>query len=216
MGRNALPVMVLLMATVGVVVEVLLDQLPARIRDWQLDLRGFRFSPLVVIVVCAVLSPSLWRLPALLRPGQPSGQAQAQAWFERALETVAAEGHGSRPNIAAEGYTIYLDPQQHRITYLTSAADVGTADDFVAQGYDIVLLGSGMYSRFYANPAAFADQVAAYDTFFKGSLDTLSFASRRDPLSFVGGGAKVHAFFLTERAKAFRAGAEQLAAVSMP
>jgi hypothetical protein len=214
MGRNALPVMVLLMAAAGIAVDVLSDRLPSKLRDWRLGLRGLGLSPMAIGIMGVVLWPSLVR--ALLRSAHPSGQAKAQAWFNRALERSAGQSQRSLPNIAAEGYTIYLDPQQHRITYLTSAADVGTVDDFVAQGYDIVLLGSGMYGRFYANPSIFADRVAAYGTFFKGSLDRLSFDPPRDPLSFVGGGGKVHAFFLTERAKAFKADAEKLTALSVP
>ena len=70
-----------------------------------------------------------------------------------------------------------------------------------AQGVDMVILGSGMFHRFYDNPPAFARQIGVYDAFFEEIPDLLAFESAYDPLAFRAGGLQVYVFFLTERAK---------------
>lgn len=210
MDRNVLPVMVLLIAASGITVEAILGWLPSRIREWRLG-RGQRWlSPVAIGLMCIPLWPSVQRLPALLLPASPSGQAQAQAWFDRATEMPTSASLLSGLDIAAEGYTIYLDPQPHRIKYVTAISDIGTPEECAAQGYDIVLLGSGMFGRFYANPDAFAGQVEVYEAFLKGPLlERLDFESPGDPLSFVDGGGQVTVFFLTEQASQFKAEMEK-------
>jgi hypothetical protein len=206
MGRNALPLMVLLIAGAGTTVDTALALLPARVRGWQVGIRRARLSPVAVALACIPLFPALSDLPTLLQPPQPSGQARAQAWFDSALSTGAkqrnSQGEGEL-RIAAEGYTIYLDPQQHTITYLDTVTKVGLPETFRSQGYDMVLLGSGMFGRFYGDRRAFAEEVAIYDAFFR-LRDRMVFAGPDDPLSFVGSDARVYAFFLTDRARQFR------------
>ncbi|MBN1580199.1 MAG: hypothetical protein JXA89_05810, partial [Anaerolineae bacterium] len=146
----------------------------------------------------------------LRQSAYPSGQAQAQAWFDRALETEIGRRYlnDSLPSalrIAAEGYTIYLDPDQYRIKYLTAATDIGAPADFIRQGYDMVLLGSGMYNRFYDHPGVFAEQVDIYDTFFNGDWEVMVFEHPYDPLAFAESRSEVHLFFLTKEAKQFKA-----------
>jgi hypothetical protein len=210
MGRNALPLVVLLTVGAGAAIDATLALLPARVRGWRVSLCRIHLSPAAVALVCIPLLPTLPDLPALLQPAHPSGQAQAQAWFDRALSTAAVQPSTQKEDelrIAAEGYTIYLDPQQHAITYLTTVTEIGSPAAFRIQGYDIVLLGSGMYGRFYGDRHAFAEQVAVYDAFFR-LHDRLLFAGPDDPLSFVGSDARVYAFFLTDRARRFRAQVE--------
>ncbi len=222
MGRNALPLIVLLGAGAGAAVDAALALLPARVRNWQVGLRGVRLSPLAVALACIPLLPALSDLPALLQLPRPSGQAQAQAWLDQALSTSPERDSSQGGNelriaaklrIAAEGYTIYLDPQQHDITYLDTVTKVGPPGTFRSEGYDIVLLGSGMFGRFYGDRQAFAEEIRIYDAFFRLS-DRMVFAGPDDPLSFVGSDARVHIFFLTDRARQFRAGVE--AALSSP
>jgi hypothetical protein len=190
--------------------------LPARLRNWRLRnwwLRNWRLRvgatgmPVVAVALGGLaLLPSLHGVGAVLQLPQPSGQAQAQAWFDRAVHTAAGE-HEMRDatpplRIAAEGYTIYLDPAQYEITYLATVTEEGTPEAYRAQGYDVVLLGSGMYSRFYANPDVFAREVRIYDAFF-ALPEQMRFQGPANPLSFVGGGARVHVVCLTPRGVAF-------------
>jgi hypothetical protein len=175
-----------------------------------------RFAPLVLVLACIPLLPALPDLPDLLQLPRPSGQAQAQAWFNRAL-SASPERNSSQDGdelrivaklrIAAEGYTIYLDPQQHAITYVGTVTEVGPPEAFRSEGYDIVLLGSGMFRRFYGDRRAYAEEVRIYDAFFR-LPDPMVFAGPDDPLSFVNNDARVHVFFLTARARQFRAEVE--------
>ena len=70
--------------------------------------------------------------------------------------------------------------------------------DLIDLGYDVALLGSGMYHLFYDNPDAFPQQVQLYDTLF--ALEGLAFEQGDDPLAFRGDGLQVHVVFLSERA----------------
>ena len=161
------------------------------------------------------LLPSLWTLPALLHPPRPSGKAQAQAWFDEALHTAAGQRYlsrlGSRSlRVLGEAYTVYLDPDEVDVEYVDTIIKVergGRAirgpEDLAALGYDVVLLGSGMYHRFYETPDVYASQVAVYDAFFEGVPDALAFEQEDDLLAFRARGLRVHVFFLTERARQF-------------
>jgi hypothetical protein len=180
--------------------------------------RAHRNSLATAGLLLIPLLPSLWMLPDLLYPPRPSGKALAQAWFDRALETPEGRRYlsalGSRPlRIMAEAYTVYLDPDEVDVHYVDTVTWVereagGTIAgpaDLVALGYDVVLLGSGMYQRFYESPDIYAAQVAVYDAFFEGVPDALAFEQDDDRLAFRGQGMRVQALFLTDRARQFLA-----------
>lgn len=137
----------------------------------------------------------------LQRPG-PGGQAQAQAWFDRTLETEEGQQALGALRIAAEGYTVYLDRQVYEVDYLVTVSKVGPLADLHAAGYDMVLLGSGMYGRFYDNADVFRDEVGIYASFFESDLERLAFEQPHDSLGF--GGGKVIVFFLSEKAIQFK------------
>jgi len=212
MVRNALPLVVLLVVGTGVAVDSVLALLPARVPGWR---EKARMPALAIAVVCTALLPALPDLAALLHAPRPSGQAQAQAWFDRALSD-ATEGQSAQdaPRIAAEGYTIYL-PRRHDVAYPDTVARIGPPAEFVRQKFDVVLLGSGMYDRFYRDREAYAAEASIYDAFFQ-LRDRIRFAGSDDPLSFVGRDATVYAFFLTDRARRFRARVEAARSSPIP
>jgi hypothetical protein len=161
-------------------------------------------------LVLLPLIPSLWTLPAFLQPPQPSGKAEAQAWFDRAIETPAMEQRLRRLEIAAESYTVYLDPERYDVKYYSTITDQERGlIAFKVLKYDIVILGSGMFDRFYQNPDVYAEQVATYDAFFDTIPDSLAFEGRNDPLDFRGAGGRVYVFFLTPQGRAFMEAMEE-------
>jgi hypothetical protein len=90
-----------------------------------------------------------------------------------------------------------------------SGGPISGPKDLAELGYDVVLLGSGMYNRFYASPEVYAAQVAVYDAFFDGVPDVLGFEQEDDPLAFRGQGMRVYAFFISPRAREFLAEATE-------
>jgi hypothetical protein len=199
--RNVLPVMLLLMVSAGTMVEVLAEWLPRRIRRW--GVRRVGFSPAVALLMLLPLIPSLRTLPAFLQPPQPSGKAEAQAWFDRAIETPSTERLLRRLKIAAESYTVYLDSERYDVTYystITNQEHGFTA--YKVLKYDLVILGSGMFQRFYESPEVYAEEVRLYDRFFETVPDQLAFDGRYDPLDFRGAGGRVYVFFMTPQGRA--------------
>jgi 4-amino-4-deoxy-L-arabinose transferase-like glycosyltransferase len=219
-GRNALPLLVLTMVGVGAAAEALAVWLPERARGWKLGRGAWRFAPLVLALALIPLLPSLLSLPALLAPPRPSGKALAQAWFDDAFDMQVGRRYiskrGGRPlQFVAESYTVYLDPSRVNVEYVSSMTGIqreGSGqmirgpEDLIAQGYDVALLGSGMFHRFYDNPDAFPAQVALYDALL-GS-ETLAFDQGPSALAFRGTGLQVHVVLLTERAHEFVAAVE--------
>jgi hypothetical protein len=199
--RNVLPVMLLLMVSTGTLVELLGEWIPRRVRCW--GMRRLGFSPAVALLILLPLIPSLRMLPAFLQPPRPSGKAEAQAWFNRAIESPSTEQRLRQLKIAAESYTVYLDPERYDVTYYSTIADQEHGfTAFKVLKYDIVILGSGMFHRFYENPDVYAEQVRVYDAFFETVAGYLAFEGPYDPLDFRGGGGRVYVFFLTPQGQA--------------
>ena len=175
----------------------------------------FRVSLAPALLAIVPLLPSLWVLPSILTPGA-GGKAMAQAWFDRALETpygermLTTKGYPTL-KVAAEAYTVYLDPKACKVEYWSSVtnSEYGLLE-FQVLGYDIVILGSGMFHRFYQNPDVYAEQVAVYDAFFEKVPDRYAFEGPPDPLLFAEGNGQVYVFFLSERARVFRAEMENI------
>lgn len=205
--RNVLPVLVLSVVGAAIAVDALLDMLPARRRDERWS--RVRLSLLTVGLVVIPLIPSLWSLPAFLRPPQPSGKALAQTWFDRILPMTAGrqflQYRGGMPlKIAAEAYTVYLDPKQCQVDYMSTLIKFsGGLSEIQSKGYDMVIIGSGMFNRFYADPKTFPREVRFYDQLLQWP-DRLAFENPPDPLEFIPAGSKVYVIFLTERARQFK------------
>jgi hypothetical protein len=213
--RNVLPVMVLLIVSASITPDVLLDRLPFA-RDNRAVRKRWALWAIAGLLLIPLL-PSLWELPAMLAPPQPNGKARAQTWFDETLHTAAGQRYlsalGSRSlRILGEAYTVYLDPAEVDVKYVATVTRVERSgrpilgpNDLAALGYDVVLLGSAMYGRFYASPEVYAAQVTVYDAFFDGVPDRLGFEQEYDPLDFRGQGMRVYAFFISARAKEFLA-----------
>jgi dolichyl-phosphate-mannose-protein mannosyltransferase len=196
--RNALPVVVLLIVGVSAAMDAIVAWLSGKA-----NARGMHravSSLFAVVLVLVALLPSLWMLPALLQPARPSGKAQAQAWFDRAAETPSAAPHLRKAKIVAEAYTVYMDPQAVDVHYDATITNVEYGLlGLKALDYDVVILGSGMFRRFYDHPEVYASEVRVYDTFWESVPNQLAFESAYDPLEFRDGGGQVYVFFLTER-----------------
>lgn len=218
--RNVLPVLVLLIPAAAVTVDVLAGLAAA---GWPRQTAGpapesdnpgvlervrpnrVHLWPVGVLMFVVPLLPSLWALPPLLQPPAPSGKAMAQAWFDQALQTPAGVRYlgGRRLKVAAESYTVYLDPKRYDVDYYSTITEVEMGlVGLQVLDYDIVILGSGMFARFYEYPEVYTAQVQMYDAFWK-LPDYLSFESGYDPLEFREGGGQVVVFFLSEQAKTF-------------
>ncbi len=158
------------------------------------------------MIVVLPLLVSWVALPALLQPPSPSGKAQAQAWFARVLETSLGGEYFNkhRPptlEIVAESYTVYLDPKVYDVEYVSTVSESEYGLTYYKLKYDLVILGSGMFNRFYKNPDVYADQVRLYDKFFEAVPDMLAFEKGYDPLEFREDGTDVYVFFLSDQAK---------------
>ena len=203
--RNVLPVLVWLTAGVGIAADALVAWLPERLRDWQVTLVRWPIRPLPVLLALLALLPSLWVLPPLFTAGGPSGKARAQAWFDRAKADPALNRQLKSLKIGGEAYTVYLDPQVYDSHYQSTVTreEYGLLG-YRALGYDLVLLGSGMFARFYENPGVYADEVAVYDAFFNFP-NVRAFEGPIDPLEFRDdGGGQVYVVFLSEQGRRFR------------
>lgn len=207
--RNALPVMVLSIVGVGAAVDAIAGWLSCKARAW--GMHRVASSLAVVVLVLVAMLPSLWMLPALLQPARPNGKAQAQAWFDQAAETPSVAPHLRKAKIAAEAYTVYLDPEIMDVRYESTITNVEYGLlGLKALDYDVVILGSGMFQRFYDHPEVYASEVRVYDAFWERVPNQLAFESAYDPLEFRDGGGQVYVFFLTERGIAIQRAMERL------
>lgn len=207
--RNVLPVMVVLIVMVGLAVDAILDLLPARVRDWRLGSGSLRASPVVLGAFLIPLVPSLLVLPGFAMPPIPSGKALAQEWFDQALQTPGGrqylnKGESQSLNIIAEGYTVYLNPRECSVKYVPAIAKrPGGVEEVREEGYDVAILGSGMFNRFYEDRASFPKETRIYDEFFEKIPDVLAFENRPFATEFIPGGSNVYVLLLTDEAKEF-------------
>ena len=85
----------------------------------------------------------------------------AAAWLAANLEPGARVAIGS--------YSPFVEPGDFDVTGLNSLID-DPPEWFAAQGFDYVIAASGMYGRFYREPARYPDEIARYDRLF-GALE---------------------------------------------
>jgi len=141
------------------------------------------------------------RLPPLLQSPKPNGRAQAQAWFDQRLATPEGCRALDALKVVAESYTVYVDPDCCDVEYIATITTLSTdLDYFRRRGYDVVVVGSGMFNRFYETPDVYAKEMRLYDELF-AEVPHLAFENPYDPLEFRENGARVYVFLLTERAQ---------------
>ena len=184
--------------------EALVSWLPEKARGWKLGARtggAFRrYGVAAVLLALIPLIPSLISLPALVAPPRPSGKALAQAWFDEQFDTQAGRRYirkgGGRPlQFVGESYTVYLDPSRVNVEIFTSMTHIQRENseqmirgpqDLIDLGYDVALLGTGMYHRFYDNPDAFPQQVRLYDALLGADGSPLTRATTCWPFAGMG------------------------------
>ena len=81
----------------------------------------------------------------------------AAGWIRSHLETDS--------RIAGESYGPTLDPEVYDVQYVVRAVD-HSPEWYSEQGFDYLMLSSGMYGRYYHEPERYADMVAQYDSLF--------------------------------------------------
>jgi 4-amino-4-deoxy-L-arabinose transferase-like glycosyltransferase len=193
--RNVLPVLVLLIAGVGITFDALAGALTA---DRKPSLPPSLIPPSLILFSLIPLLPSLMTLPPVLQSPKPSGRAQAQSWFDQRLATPADCRAFDALKIVAESYTIYIDPACAEVEYIATLTSLSTdLAYFQRRGYDVVIAGSGMFNRFYETPDVYAQEKALYDALFAG-VPYLAFQNDYDPLEFRENGARVYVFLLSE------------------
>lgn len=78
-------------------------------------------------------------------------------------------------HIAGEPYAPTLDPKMYRVEYFGSAIE-HEAEWYMVQGFDYLMLSSGMYKRFYVQTARYAHQVVQYESLFHAFPRVATFA----------------------------------------
>jgi hypothetical protein len=84
----------------------------------------------------------------------PDGREYARQWI---ISTVLPGTH-----IAAESYAPFIDPQTYRVDYFNGLR-ANSPDWYVAQGYDLLVLSSGAYQRFYQYPSLYPVEISQYE-----------------------------------------------------
>lgn len=87
---------------------------------------------------------------------------------ELSLETAADWLAGNLEpgaRVAVGAYSPFVDQSNFDVVGFNSLID-NPPEWFAAQGFDYVIAASGMYGRFYREPARYADQIARYDRLF--------------------------------------------------
>lgn len=87
---------------------------------------------------------------------------------ELSLETAAewlADNLEPGARVAVGAYSPFVDQSDFDVVGFNSLID-NPPEWFAAQGFDYVIAASGMYGRFYRDPARYADEIARYDQLF--------------------------------------------------
>lgn len=119
--------------------------------------RRWRPLPAALLAVGLLAPPALGTITDARRLGPADPRELARTWIER---NVAP---GSR--VAIESYAPYVDGGRYRLQAFNRLIEHPPAW-YRDQGFDVVVAGKGMYGRFYADPARYAAEVAAYDRLF--------------------------------------------------
>ncbi len=106
--------------------------------------------------------------PAVARIVRSSLQQLEPSTRVRAREWALHLPPGS--TIAEEWYTAPLGPvpgKGIRVSQLRSLAEGHTLEDYARERYDVLIVSSGMYGRYLAEPARYPAEVAFYSRLFR-------------------------------------------------
>jgi 4-amino-4-deoxy-L-arabinose transferase-like glycosyltransferase len=118
-----------------------------------------RWRPLLaaVLAVALLAPPALGTITDARRLGSADPRELARTWIERNVPP------GSR--VAIESYAPFVDGGRYQLQAVTRLID-HPPGWYREQGFDVVVAGKGMYGRFYADPARYPAEIAAYDRLF--------------------------------------------------
>lgn len=115
-----------------------------------------------IILLTTIVLISILPLYALgrfkLKQSTPSTRIMAREWI---IENIP-----NRSKIGEEAYTAPLKGTDYIVVQRFSLTEIGTLETFIADGYAYLVISSGMYDRYYAEPERYATEVAFYDSLF--------------------------------------------------
>lgn len=109
----------------------------------------------IVALIALPLTRTVRETLDLLRP---DGRETARVWIAENLPAGA--------QVALESYAAFVDPQRFSVLGSYKMID-RTPDWYVANGFEYLVFSQGMFGRFYADPARYAAEIAAYEAFFQ-------------------------------------------------
>lgn len=95
---------------------------------------------------------------ANIRKTMPDAREYARQWIE------ANSPEGTR--IAIESYAPFIDPAHYDVNYF-SQLTLNSPDWYSQQGYELLVFSSGQFSRYYADPERYAEQVKLYNALWE-------------------------------------------------
>jgi 4-amino-4-deoxy-L-arabinose transferase-like glycosyltransferase len=116
-----------------------------------------------------------------VRLGTEDSRTTARVWIDENLP------HGS--HIALEAYGPYVDPRNFSVEGVGRTVDQ-PLDWYVTRGFDYIIFGQGMFSRYYADPDRYAKQIAQYEEMFR-ALEPVKV--------FTDGGYEIRIYRVTRR-----------------
>ena len=111
----------------------------------------------LILVVSSISLPLELSLRQTSLRTQVDSRVTARQWIDQNLPegaTIALESYSPFASVSkfeVDGYPLIIDH---------------TPDWYIAEGYDYLIFGEGMYGRFYLEPDRYAVQIEQYDAFF--------------------------------------------------
>jgi len=122
----------------------------------QINSERYRLATQGIFVILATLflTYPVWRtFEQHIQRTLPDAREYSRVWIEKNLPP------GTR--IAAESYVPFIDPSRFSVTFLNSLIN-HDPDWYVAQGFSVLVLSSGMYNRFYSKPERYGAEIGKY------------------------------------------------------
>jgi 4-amino-4-deoxy-L-arabinose transferase-like glycosyltransferase len=128
--------------------------------------KSFVRPALGLIVILSLVYLGGQALSADIKLATPDAREYARQWIDANLPTEL--------RIIAETYTPYIDPQRFKVTY-TDSLILNSPDWYIQKGYDVLVLSSGAFGRFYAMPDQYPAEVAQYDELLRRFPEIMRF-----------------------------------------
>ena len=108
------------------------------------------------MAVCIAV-PAAQSVSTAIRLTRSDGRETARVWI---ADNIPPGAH-----IALEAYSAWADPQRYEILGLRRITD-HKPQWYIDNGYDYLVFGQDMFSRFYNQPQRYASYVAEYEAMF--------------------------------------------------